>query len=94
MPGKIIDEFSHLPVSRQRKTQLRYKRDGKCMICGKPLATKYHCLKHAETVRERGRKRLGFQRRFNSLTYRLAAAKKAIRKRAGKSKPEPSSRKL
>lgn len=30
----IKDEFSKLTVSRQRKKQLRYIRDGKCSACG------------------------------------------------------------
>ena len=30
----ISDEFSNLPVSRQRKWQLRKARDLKCMLCG------------------------------------------------------------
>lgn len=71
---KIIDEFSHLPVSHQRKTQLRYGRDGKCIICGGVLATKHHCLKHAEAARERQRQRTNAQRRSRSLTYRLREA--------------------
>jgi uncharacterized OB-fold protein len=36
MPRKPIkDEFTDLPISRQRKRQLRLIRDGKCRICGK-----------------------------------------------------------
>jgi phosphoribosyl-dephospho-CoA transferase len=36
MPGRklIQDEFTALPLSRQRKYQLRQRRDGKCMVCG------------------------------------------------------------
>jgi hypothetical protein len=74
MPKPVHDEFSHLPVSHQRKTQLRYKRDGKCEICGDPLVTKNHCLKHAEAVRERRRQKTRARERLNSLTYRIAAA--------------------
>ena len=71
MPKKIIDEFSDLPVARQRKTQLRYKRDGKCVVCGQPVVTKTYCLKHALGARERERKRMGFKRRIRSLTDRI-----------------------
>ena len=31
---EIVDEFSHLPVSRQRKWQLRQMAKGGCRICG------------------------------------------------------------
>ncbi len=45
----IIDEFTFLPVSRQRKKQLRYARDKKCVSCGSSeLVTKKHCKIHAE----------------------------------------------
>ena len=36
MSNKIIDEFTDLPVSAQRKAQLRRCRDGLCIICSKP----------------------------------------------------------
>ncbi len=35
MPAKIKDEFTKLPVSRQRKKQLRWLRDGLCKLCGR-----------------------------------------------------------
>lgn len=45
--AKIKDEFTDLNVSRQRKGQLRNKRDGKCVKCGNPnLVTKEYCEKH------------------------------------------------
>jgi hypothetical protein len=73
MPRKIIDEFSDLPVSPQRKTQLRNRRDGKCRTYGQPLSTKTLCLKHAKPMRERARLRIGAKRRNKgALTYRLA----------------------
>lgn len=65
---KIKDKFTNLPVSRQRKYQLRKKQSGMCIICGKPRATAMHCLEHAIAHRERERKR------YNSLTYRLTEA--------------------
>jgi len=34
----IHDEFTALPLSRQRKKQLRWIRDGKCKICGRKRA--------------------------------------------------------
>jgi len=30
----IHDEFSALPVSRQRKWQLRRRKEGRCIVCG------------------------------------------------------------
>lgn len=36
--NKIIDEFTELPISRQRKKQLRWQRDGLCELCGRPVA--------------------------------------------------------
>lgn len=42
----IDDEFSALPVSRQRKCQLRHQRDGKCIVCGKARVTAIHCEHH------------------------------------------------
>jgi hypothetical protein len=30
----ILDEFTALPVSRQRKWQLRRRKEGRCLICG------------------------------------------------------------
>jgi hypothetical protein len=44
----IIDQFTNLVVSRQRKYQLRNINEGKCCICGNPLANKSHCQFHAE----------------------------------------------
>lgn len=65
---KIKDKFADLKVSRQRKWQLRKRREKRCQVCGQKAVTAMHCLKHAISERERGR------RRYNSLTYRLAAA--------------------
>jgi hypothetical protein len=31
---RIHDEFTDLHVSPQRRSQLRNRRDGKCMVCG------------------------------------------------------------
>lgn len=74
MPAEIIDEFTKLNVSRQRKWQLRKRRDRKCVICGEPangfrrharMETKqpFYCEKHrqAGNVRQReyARSRLG-----------------------------------
>jgi hypothetical protein len=71
----IRDEFSDLPISRQRKYQLRMQRDKRCVICGEPLANnEWYCLKHSVQARERARKTLGYQRRsYNARSYKLQA---------------------
>jgi hypothetical protein len=75
-PKKIADEFSHLPISRQRKYQLRQARDQRCTECGEPVVYGSRCLKHLIRARERQRKKLGMQRRHhNALSYRLQAGK-------------------
>jgi hypothetical protein len=82
MPKAIKDEFTDLPVSRQRKQQLRLERDKRCIICGDPAVLRCFCLKHAVDRRERMRKRLGLKRRFyGALSYRLEAQAKAAARR-------------
>ena len=56
MRKAIKDEFSDLPVSRQRKYQLRMGRDGRCVICGESAVGRFYCLNHMVKVRERARK--------------------------------------
>jgi hypothetical protein len=51
----INDEFTHLKISRQRKKQLRYIRDGGCALCGDPLFSSALCKKHL--LQARGRQR-------------------------------------
>ena len=79
---KIMDEFTSLPISRQQKWQLRRAKEGRCVICGEPKVTAWHCLKHAIANREWARKYSGSVRRNKTLTYRLAsnAKKKGKRK--------------
>jgi hypothetical protein len=67
----IIDEFTYLPISRQRRYQLRKKRAKKCVLCGAP-AVGLRCLRHMIEARELKRRRLALKRRYKSLTYRLA----------------------
>jgi hypothetical protein len=75
MRNAIVDEFTHLPISRQRKYQLRMQRDRRCTECGEPVKQGSRCLKHLVKARERQRKKRGLKRRyFNTLSYKLAAA--------------------
>ena len=89
MRPPIKDEFQHLPVSRQRKYQLRKQRDGLCTECGAP-AQGSRCAKHLVLARERQRVRKGTQRRYKgSMSYRLQTAKKiSVGKLLKKGKPE------
>jgi hypothetical protein len=75
MRRPIQDEFTKMPISRQRKYQLRKQRQGRCTECGEPAAQGSRCLKHLVKARERQRKKRGLKRRYyNTLSYRLEAA--------------------
>ena len=75
MRTRIQDEFTELPISRQRKYQLRMQRDGRCTECGEPAAEGSRCVKHLVKARERQRKKRGLRRRYyNTLSYKLQAA--------------------
>ena len=74
MRKRIKDKFTNLPVSRQRKYQLRMKRDHRCTECGEPAVQGSRCLKHLVKARERQRKKRGLKRRYyGTLSYRLQA---------------------
>lgn len=47
----IKDEFTDLPISRQRKWQMRKQKAGLCIICGQP-SDKERCSKHSKPVTE------------------------------------------
>jgi len=83
MRRRIEDEFTDLPVSRQRKYQLRMKRDRRCTECGEPAVQGSRCLKHLVKARERQRKKRGLKRRYHgTLSYRLQAAVRRKRRNA------------
>jgi len=72
MKISIKDEFTDLPVSRQRKYQLRKQRDNRCTECGDPTVATSRCLKHLVKARERQRKKRGLKGRYyGTLSYRL-----------------------
>lgn len=58
---KIIDQFTDLPVSKQRKHQLRRKAAGLCEVpgCCFPPVGKSYCKYHLKKWRQRQRKKLG-----------------------------------
>jgi len=85
MRKRIQDEFTNLPVSRQRKYQLRMKRARRCTECGEPAVQGSRCLKHLVMARERQRKKRGLKRRYlGTLSYRLEAKLRKGRRRAGR----------
>ena len=55
------DEFTYLPISRQRKYQLRMQREKRCTECGAPAALGSRCLRHLVRARERQRKKRGLK---------------------------------
>jgi len=78
----IKDEFTHLPISRQRKYQLRMQRDSRCTECGAPAVQGSRCVRHLVKARERQRKKRGLRRRYyNTLSYRLEAKLQAASSR-------------
>lgn len=78
MRRPIQDEFTELPISRQRKYQLRKQRDQRCTECGAPVIRGSRCLKHLIRARERQREKLGLKRRYTrTLSYSLEMSAKA-----------------
>jgi hypothetical protein len=74
MRPRIQDEFTALPISRQRKYQLRMQRDRRCTECGEPASIGSRCLKHLVKARERQRTKRGLKRRYyGTLSYKLQA---------------------
>ncbi len=72
MKTAIQDEFTNLPISRQRKYQLRMQRDRRCTECGEPTMGGSRCLKHLVEARELQRSRLNLKRRYaRTLSYKL-----------------------
>jgi hypothetical protein len=68
MPKAIVDEFTSLPISRQRRYQLRKHRDRKCIRCGQQAVNQgYFCETHRQVhnvlTRELHRKRSDFKHR-------------------------------
>lgn len=63
-PIKIPEDIEALPVSRQRKIQMVWQRDGRCITCGRLRKdSAQYCPKHRAMVRERQRARNGNTRR-------------------------------
>jgi len=87
--ARVKDEFTDLPVSRQRKYQLRRQKEGKCVKCGQPQVAAFLCLKHMIAAREWNRQRIGATRRNSSLSYRLEKMAEVPRKGRGRRGAKP-----
>jgi hypothetical protein len=86
MRRKVKDEFTHLPISRQRKYQLRKLRDRRGVVCGESPVTGSRCLRHLIEAREAARKRLGLKKRYKwTPSYVAEAAKGTSSNRAQRS---------
>lgn len=83
----IQDEFASLSISRQRKYQLRMRRDGRCEKCGEPAVQASRCLTHLVQSREYARQKLGFRVRYFSASYRIEAQLKQTRMNSGQAEP-------
>lgn len=83
MRARIQDEFTKLPISRQRKYQLRMRRDQRCTECGEAAIVGSRCLKHLVRARERQREKRGLKRRYlGTLSYALEGIGTGKRKRS------------
>lgn len=83
MRRRIQDEFTDLPISRQRKYQLRMQKASRCTECGAPAIQGSRCLKHLIKARERQRRKRGLKRRYlNTLSYRLEHAADGVQQAA------------
>jgi len=68
---EIVDEFTNLPVSRQRKWQLRKMAAGGCRICGQAAISGGYCLKHLVQERDHSAERFGYKRENQNCKSRL-----------------------
>lgn len=79
MGAEIKDDYSVLPISRQRKYYLRQRKRGRCTKCGKPMVDGSLCLEHLIQMREYRREKYGLKRRYtNSLSYKATAKAQAV----------------
>jgi hypothetical protein len=75
MAAIVHDEFEYMPISRQRRYQLRHKRDGLCALCPARAVMNVFCLKHWIPARERQRKALScVHRNLGARSYQLENA--------------------
>jgi len=72
----ILDRFSKLPISRQRRYQLRHQAKGLCEKCTAKRVTGTHCLKHAVESRDAAARRKGCVKKYRSITRIMERIKK------------------
>jgi hypothetical protein len=74
--GKILDEFTNLPVSRQRKLQLRALKAGLCSGCFKqPVFRAERCKScYGKLLKRNARYRLQNRRKYRLWLKRWRAA--------------------
>jgi len=73
---RIQDALTNLPISRQRKYELRKAKEKRCVICGDPAVTAKLCVRHMVYAREQTRRRRGTTaRRKSAQSYRLQKIK-------------------
>jgi len=84
--GKLADP----PVSRERKPQMRMKRDKRCRLCGEPAVKGAFCLKHGITRRASERRKLSSKRRDNNTPSSKLDAKAKAPSRRKRTKKSPS----
>ncbi len=76
MRRQVKDKLSWVTLSRQRRYQLRMKRQQRCTQCGAPVAagSRSLCLEHLIRAREQQRAAQGHARRYtHALSYCLQA---------------------
>jgi hypothetical protein len=53
MPKLILDKFTTMPISRQRRYQMRRQQEGRCKLCAEPAARgKLLCAAHERAAAE------------------------------------------
>ena len=72
-PGRkpINDKFSNLPISRQRRWQMRKAEKGLCILCGEKTVNNWHCLEHMVYMRDWQARRDGSKKKLNCMSRRL-----------------------
>jgi hypothetical protein len=53
MPKLILDKFTTMPISRQRRYQMRRQQEGCCKLCAEPVEKgKLLCAHHEQAAAE------------------------------------------
>lgn len=76
----ILDAFTDLKVSRQRKWQLRQEAKGLCQVCPEPEFMACKCKKHYRRWANAQAKRLGTKRRLKNTKFKRMLKEERKRK--------------